>query len=193
MGFTTISLAGYTSAGKTTLFNKTTGETRTQSKELFTTLSTTTRRITINQEPALIADTVGFISKLPAYMIDAFKSTLEELTYSDIIILVIDISDSQLELKKKFASCMRTLDELGVKKEKIIFALNKLDLIRQDQINYKIELLNLIENEKVILVSSKTGENIKELKELIQSIIINQNPYKYKKNKMKGDVDTFGN
>ena len=160
---------------------------------LFTTLSTTTRRITINQEPALIADTVGFISKLPAYMIDAFKSTLEELTYSDIIILVIDVSDSQLELKKKFASCMRTLDELGVKKEKIIFALNKLDLIKQDQINYKRELLNLIENEKVVLVSSKTGENIKELKELIQNTIINQNPYKYKKTEMKGVVDTFGN
>ena len=88
---------------------------------------------------------------------------------------------------------MRTLDELGVKKEKIIFALNKLDLIKQDQINYKKNYLNLIENEKVILVSSKTGENIKELKELIQNIIIKQNPYKYKKNEMKGDVDTFGN
>ena len=57
----------------------------------------------------------------------------------------------------------------------------------------KRELLNLIENEKVILLSSKTGENVKELKELIQNIIINQNPYKYKKNEMKGDVDTFGN
>ena len=160
---------------------------------MFTTLSTTTRRITINQEPALIADTVGFISKLPAYMIDAFKSTLEELTYSDIIILVIDVSDSQLELKKKFASCMRTLDELGVKKEKIIFTLNKLDLIKQDQIDYKRELLNLVENEKVVLVSSKTGENIKQLKELIQNTIINQNPYKYKKNEMEGVVDKFGN
>ena len=115
---------------------------------MFTTLSTTTRRILINQEPALIADTVGFISKLPAYMIDAFKSTLEELTYTDIIILVIDISDSQLELRKKFASCMRTLDELGVKKEKIIFTLNKSDLMRKDQIDYKIDLLNLTENEK---------------------------------------------
>jgi GTP-binding protein HflX len=126
-------------------------------------------------------------------MIDAFKSTLEELTYSDIIILVIDISDSQLELKKKFASCMRTLDELGVKKEKIIFALNKLDLIKEDQINYKRELLNLVENEKVVVVSSKTGENIKQLKELIQNTIINQNPYKYKKNEMEGVVDKFGN
>ncbi len=126
-------------------------------------------------------------------MIDAFKSTLEELTYSNIIILVIDISDSQLELKKKFASCMRTLDELGVKKEKIIFALNKSDLIKKDQINYKKELLNLIENEKVVLVSSKTGENIKELKELIQNIIINQNPHKYKKNEVEGVANTFGN
>jgi len=203
MGFSTISLAGYTSAGKTTLFNKTTGETNTsagkttlfnkttgetkaQSKELFTTLSTTTRRITINQEPVLIADTVGFISKLPAYMIDAFKSTLEELTYTDIIILVIDISDSQLELRKKFASCMRTLDELGVKKEKIIFTLNKSDLMKKEQIDYKKELLNLTENEKVISVSSKTGENIGELKKIIENFIMNKNPYKYKKNQLEG-------
>jgi len=174
MGFSTISLAG------------TTGETKAQSKELFTTLSTTTRRITINQEPVLIADTVGFISKLPAYMIDAFKSTLEELTYTDIIILVIDISDSQLELRKKFASCMRTLDELGVKKEKIIFTLNKSDLMKKEQIDYKKELLNLTENEKVISVSSKTGENIGELKKIIENFIMNKNPYKYKKNQLEG-------
>jgi GTP-binding protein HflX len=153
---------------------------------LFTTLSTTTRRITINQEPVLIADTVGFISKLPAYMIDAFKSTLEELTYTDIIILVIDISDSQLELRKKFASCMRTLDELGVKKEKIIFTLNKSDLMKKEQIDYKKELLNLTENEKVISVSSKTGENIDELKIIIENFIMNKNPYKYKKNQWEG-------
>ena len=185
MGFTIVSLAGYTSAGKTTLFNKSTGETRIQSNELFTTLSTTTRRIIINQEPVLISDTVGFISKLPAYMIDAFKSTLEELTYSDIIILVIDVSDSKLELKKKFASCMRTLDELGVKEEKIIFVLNKLDLIKKDQINNKIEFLNLMKNEKVITVSSKSGENIDELKKVIENTIMNQNPHRYKKNESK--------
>jgi len=99
MGFKIISLAGYTSSGKTTLFNKMTGETKTQSKELFTTLTTTIRRVTINQEPFLLSDTVGFISKLPAYMIDAFKSTLEELKHTDIIIVVIDISDSLVELK----------------------------------------------------------------------------------------------
>ena len=175
MGFKTISLAGYTSAGKTTLFNKTTGETKIQSKELFTTLSTTTRRIIINQKPFLIADTVGFISKLPAYMIEAFKSTLEELRFTDIIILVIDISDSMFELKKKFASCMRTLNELDVENNRIIYALNKIDLIEDKNIEQKIEILNLQENKKTILISSKTGKNINQLKELIKNIIDDKN------------------
>jgi len=100
LGFKTISLAGYTSAGKTTLFNTLTGEQREKNDELFTTLSTTVRRMTIKQEVALISDTVGFISKLPAYMIEAFKSTLEELLYADMIIVVIDASDHLDELRK---------------------------------------------------------------------------------------------
>jgi len=181
MGFKTISLAGYTSAGKTTLFNKMTGESKTQSKELFTTLSTTTRRVTINQEPFLISDTVGFISKLPAYMIDAFKSTLEELKYADIIIVVIDINDSFLELKKKFASCMRTLSELDVEKDRMIYALNKADLLEDKEINEKVDILALIENKKWLSVSAKTGNNVKKVKELIKDIIENKNPYKAKK------------
>ena len=191
MGFKTISLAGYTSAGKTTLFNKTTGETKTQSDTLFTTLTTTTRRLIINQEPFLIADTVGFISKLPAYMIDAFKSTLEELVHTDIIVLVIDINDSVSELKKKFSSCMRTLSELGVEQDKIVYALNKSDLLSKEEIKRKINLLNLTENKKIISVSAKTGENITELKELIKGIIESQNHSK--PNKTYGVEEGFGN
>ncbi|MBC8516779.1 MAG: GTPase HflX [Nitrosopumilus sp.] len=193
MGFKTISLAGYTSAGKTTLFNKTTGETRTQSKELFTTLTTTTRRLTIDQEPFLIADTVGFISKLPAYMIDAFKSTLEELAYTDVIVLVIDINDSVTELRKKFSSCMRTLSELGVEQDKVVFALNKSDLLKDEEIERKIGLLNLSENKKLISVSAKTGKNITELKKLVKEIIESQNFHKPKKNAWEGAEKTFGN
>lgn len=192
MGFKIISLAGYTSAGKTTLFNKMTGETRAQSKELFTTLSTTTRRLTINQEPFLISDTVGFISKLPAYMIDAFKSTLEELSHTDIIIVVIDISDSLFDLKKKFSSCMRTLSELGVEKDRMVYALNKADLLENEEIEEKIDMLNLTENKKWIPVSAKTGKNIKQLKELIKDILENQNSYKSKESSLKG-VESFGN
>ncbi|MBT8243504.1 MAG: GTPase HflX [Nitrosopumilus sp.] len=193
MGFKTISLAGYTSAGKTTLFNKATGETRTQSKELFTTLTTTTRRLMINQEPFLIADTVGFISKLPAYMIDAFKSTLEELIHTDVIILVIDINDSITELKKKFSSCMRTLSELGVEQNKVVFALNKSDLLDDEEIKRKITFLNLNENKKVISVSAKTGKNIPQLKDLIKEIIESQNFHKPTNNKLAGAEKTFGN
>ncbi len=193
MGFKTISLAGYTSAGKTTLFNKTTGETKTQSEGLFTTLTTTTRRLVINQEPFLIADTVGFISKLPAYMIDAFRSTLEELVHTDVIILVVDVNDSISELKKKFSSCMRTLSELGVEKDRVVYALNKSDLLEMDEVKRKIEFLNLIENKKVISVSAKTGKNVSQLKELIKEIIDSQNFHKPKNNAWEGVKKTFEN
>jgi len=192
MGFKIISLAGYTSAGKTTLFNKMTGEAKAESKELFTTLSTTTRRVTINQEPFLISDTVGFISKLPAYMIDAFKSTLEELNHTDIIVIVIDISDSVLELKKKFSSCMRTLSDLEIRDEKMIYALNKSDLIETEEFNQKVDLLNLTEQNNWISVSAKTGNNVKELKELVKNIIENNDPQKFKINASGGETG-FGN
>ena len=192
-GFKTMSLAGYTSAGKTTLFNKLTGESKKQSKELFTTLSTTTRRITINQEQFLIADTVGFISKLPAYMIDAFKSTLEELIYTDIIILVIDVSDSLFELKKKFASCMRTLNEVGVKQDRIIFALNKSDLVSNYEIQERVKILNLTDNKKWIAVSALAEKNLNELKTLIKNIIENQSSPSYNKNMVKESNDPYGN
>ena len=191
-GFKIMSLAGYTSAGKTTLFNKLTGESKEQSKELFTTLSTTTRRLTINQEQFLIADTVGFISKLPAYMIDAFKSTLEELIYTDIVILVIDISDSLFDLKKKFASCMRTLNELGVEHDKIVFTLNKSDLVSNYEIHERVKILNLTDNKKWIAVSALAEKNLPELKILIKNIIENQSSPNYKK-LSKETNDIYGN
>jgi GTP-binding protein HflX len=193
LGFKTISLAGYTSSGKTTLFNKITGESKEQSSSLFTTLSTTTRRFSIDHEPFLIADTVGFISKLPAYMIDAFKSTLEELIHTDVIIVVVDISDSLFDLRKKFASCMRTLGELGVEMDKIIYALNKSDLLTTNEIEEKIEILNLKGYKKQIAVSAKTGYNVNELKDLIKDIIQSQKSPEFKKETPRGFDNTYGN
>ncbi len=192
-GFKTISLAGYTSAGKTTLFNKLTGESKKQGKELFTTLSTTTRRITINQEQFLISDTVGFISKLPAYMIDAFKSTLEELVYTDIVILVIDVSDSLFELKKKFASCMRTLNDVGVEQDRIVFVLNKSDLISNYQIQERVKILNLSDNKKWIAVSAIAEKNLTELKCLLKDIIENQSSSNFVKNLTSETSDKYDN
>ena len=171
LDFKTISLAGYTSAGKTTLFNKLTGEKREQSDELFTTLSTTTRKLTINRKSFLISDTIGFISKLPAYMIEAFKSTLEELLFTDIVVVVVDASDHLFDLKKKFRSCKTTLAGLGVNPDKMIFVLNKADLLEQDEILQKAEYLDLKDTKKWLPVSAVSGQNLRQLKKLIKEIV----------------------
>ena len=171
MGFKIISLAGYTSAGKTTLFNALTGEKQEENVKLFTTLSTTTRKIKLSKTEVLISDTVGFISRLPAYMIEAFKSTLEELIYTDVVILVIDISDPIFELKKKFRSCIGTLEELGVDQDKIIFVLNKSDLVLADEIMEKVDYLGLKENKKLLPISAVTKQNISQLKDLLLIIL----------------------
>jgi GTP-binding protein HflX len=171
VGLKTISLAGYTSAGKTTLFNLLTGESKEESPELFTTLSTTTRKILIEREPVLISDTVGFISKLPAYMIEAFKSTLEELRYAEAVIVVIDVSDSVPELRKKFRSCLKTLADLDVDQERVIYALNKSDLIGPEEIVQRAEFIGLADSKKWVPISSITGENTSKLLELVNKML----------------------
>lgn len=188
IGFKTISLAGYTSAGKTTLFNTLTGEQKEESPNLFTTLSTTTRKIAIRNLEILISDTVGFISKLPAYMIEAFKSTLEELVYTDIVMVVIDASDPFPELKKKFKSCVSTLDEIGVNQDRIIFALNKSDLVSEEETAEKASLLGFGENKKWLAVSAVTGQNISSLKDLTYHILENQ-PILDEKNTIKQKIE----
>ena len=189
LGFKTISLAGYTSAGKTTLFNFLTGETREESDELFTTLSTTVRRVKINQEIALISDTVGFISRLPAYMIEAFKSTLEELLYTDVTLVIIDASDKFYELQKKFKSCYSTLNEIGVGTDNMIFVLNKSESLKNTEILDRVDFLKLSKNSKWVAISATTGKNIDKLEKLIGKIFQNDD---IQKNKGVG-VKQYGN
>ena len=168
IGFRTISLAGYTSAGKTTLFNSITGEKKEEDSKLFTTLTTTVRKFKLDREWVLISDTVGFISKLPAYLIEAFKSTLEELTFTDIVIVVIDANEKNNELKKKFSSCYKTLMELGVKRQNLLFAFNKTESMNDEKILEKVKQLDLTENKNWIAISAKSGKNIEKLKMLIK-------------------------
>ena len=168
IGFRTISLAGYTSAGKTTLFNSMTGEKNEEDHKLFTTLTTTVRKFKLDREWVLISDTVGFISKLPAYLIEAFKSTLEELTFTDIVIVVIDANEKNNELKKKFSSCYKTLMELGVKRQNLLFAFNKTESMNDEKILEKVKQLDLTENKNWIAISAKSGKNIEKLKMLIK-------------------------
>ena len=168
IGFRTISLAGYTSAGKTTLFNLITGEKKEEDSKLFTTLTTTVRKFKLDREWVLISDTVGFISKLPAYLIEAFKSTLEELTFTDIVIVVIDANEKNNELKKKFSSCYKTLMELGVKRQNLLFAFNKTESMSDEEILEKVKQLDLLESKNWIAISANTGKNIEKLKMLIK-------------------------
>ena len=168
LGFKTISLAGYTSAGKTTLFNSLTGEQKEKSAELFTTLTTTTRRLKLGREISLITDTVGFISKLPAYLIEAFKSTLEELIFTDIVLVVIDSLDNDQQMKKKFSSCYKTLVELGVERKNMIFLFNKSESIDDKKLLHKMNNLKIDEVENCLDISALTGKNLTELKKILE-------------------------
>lgn len=172
-GFPTVSIIGYTSVGKTTLFNFLTGESKLVGIELFTTLSTSSRIVNINGNQVMFSDTVGFISKLPAYMIDAFKSTLQELTFSNIILLVLDISQSYEIIRKQLSSSFTVLIHLGVSNAKIIYVFNKIDLVNLEDAREKCQQLGILEesNSNFVMVSSKTGMNVRVLLESIRSKI----------------------
>lgn len=173
-GLPSISLAGYTSAGKTTLFNALTGETKTVGEGLFTTLSTYTRAIDLQGEKALLLDTVGFISKLPAYMIDAFKSTLEELAFANLVLLVLDISESMEDVRLKLYSSLEVIREFKVPETRIIYVLNKVDLTTTEDAFDKAGQLGLLGSRRVLPVSAKTGFNIDQLKSLARSMLFEE-------------------
>jgi GTPase len=177
-----VSLIGYTSSGKTTLFNLLTSEYKEVSSSLFTTLSTTTRSFKVNnnksdkqekESSVLLVDTVGFISRLPHYMIDAFKSTLEESLAADLILLLIDASEKFEDIKIKYESCWNVLDELKVDKSKVFVILTKCDGIINSS-----ERIDSIANDLIIhnpiAISSKTGYGIHKLKTMIRSNLYSQ-------------------
>ena len=164
-GMPVVSLVGYTSSGKTTLFNSLTGEDKQISNKLFTTLSTTTRLLKIHDRETLLTDTVGFISRLPTYMVDAFKSTLEESLAADLILLLIDASEDLEDIRIKHAACRQILGELKVDKSKVLMVFTKCDQPNSEETIKKIsEDLGL---SNPMLISTKTGYGITKLKTLI--------------------------
>jgi len=170
-GLPTVSLAGYTSAGKTTLFNTLTGETKSTDKHVFTTLSTFTRAIDLKDKKVLLSDTVGFINKLPAYMIDAFKSTLDELTYASLVLLVLDVSDPIDEIARKFDSSLDVINKFKVPETKMVYVLNKVDLTTPEDAFDKAGDLNVLDSKRVLPISAKSGYNVDQLKNLVRSML----------------------
>lgn len=172
LGFLAISLAGYTNAGKSSLFNALTEETVRVDKSLFTTLSTTTRMVEFSNRKFLLTDTVGFIDRLPLSLIEAFHSTLEETIYSDLIILVLDLSESIETIEKKNNVCLETIDRLGASGIPTITALNKIDLIDEAERKQKVEALKDKTNNPILL-SAKCQTNLDLLRQEILKILEN--------------------
>jgi len=157
-----VALVGYTNAGKTSLFNMLTKGGLEAEDKLFATLDTTTRRADFKfktLETVLFSDTVGFISNLPTKLVESFKATLDDLASADLLIHVIDAADLNRDHKIKEVDLI--LDELGVSSMPQIRALNKIDLIKSEEIwpanNQHAE----------IKMSSETGEGLEELKNVI--------------------------
>ena len=166
-GMPIVSLVGYTSSGKTTLFNLLTSEDKETSATLFTTLSTTTRSMKVDEKATvLLTDTVGFVSRLPTYMIDAFKSTLEESLTADLILLLIDSFEALQDIRIKYSSCWQVLEELKVDRAKVFVVLTKYDnSIDAQKIDEIIKELRL---ENPLVVSSNTGYGVHKLKTIIK-------------------------
>jgi len=172
LGFPSISLAGYTHAGKSSLFNSLTEEEVPVDESLFTTLSTTTRLVKFSKKKFLLTDTVGFIDRLPLTLIEAFHSTLEETIYSDLILLVVDISEPAEIVEKKLAVCLETIERIGASGVPIITVMNKIDLQSETETLQKLQLLKG-EALNAVRISALYETNIDLLKQQILKLLVN--------------------
>lgn len=155
-----VALVGYTNAGKSTLLNALTGSDIPANNRLFDTLDTTTRRWRIDAaQEVLLSDTVGFIRKLPTHLVEAFKATLEELTYADVLLHVIDLSNPEWEAQAAVVD--RLIDQLGAAHTPCIRVFNKCDAY----------LGILPHGENIVCISARSGEGAAELTERVRAIL----------------------
>ena len=155
MGVPVAALVGYTNAGKSTLLNALTGAGIPARDRLFDTLDTTTRRMTLDSgREILLSDTVGFIRKLPHHLVEAFKATLEELAYADLIVQVVDVSHPEWRDQAQVAESL--IQELARPETPRLTVYNKADLLTSGE--------DLPEGKDILLVSAATGEGLEELK-----------------------------
>ena len=162
-----IAIVGYTNAGKSTLLNRLTDAGILAEDKLFATLDPTTRKFELPcGESVLLTDTVGFINKLPHHLVKAFKSTLDEAVYADILMILIDASDpeyaSQLNVTEKL------LDELGASGKPTLYVFNKCD----KQAEELPSVGGSAERENVIYISAKTGEGVDSLVQRLEELVL---------------------
>ncbi len=165
-----VSIVGYTNAGKSTLLNRLTNAGVLEEDKLFATLDPTTHNLALpSGQEVLFTDTVGFIRKLPHHLIDAFRSTLEEAKYADILLHVVDASNPQMDTQMYVV--YETLKQLGIGDKPIITLFNK-----QDKLEEQI-ILRDFQADKTLAVSAKTGDGLPALLELLEEILRSQKVY----------------
>ena len=166
----TAAIVGYTNAGKSTLLNTLTDAGVLSEDKLFATLDPTTRLLELDGGQRIyLTDTVGFIRKLPHHLIEAFKSTLEEAKYADVILHVVDASNPQVE--EQMFIVYETLRDLGVKDKTIVTLFNKQDRLAGD------EILRDFKADYVLKISARTGLGLDELKNTLEKILIGNQIY----------------
>lgn len=165
-----VAIVGYTNAGKSTLLNKLTGAGVLEEDKLFATLDPTTRNLKLpSKQEVLLTDTVGFIRKLPHHLIEAFRSTLEEAKYADIILHVVDASNPQVD--EQMYIVYETLTNLEVKNKPIITAFNKQDKVEGESI------LRDFRADHIVRISAKHGDGLDKLQETIEEVLRGQKVY----------------
>ncbi len=163
-GIPLVAIAGYTNAGKSTLLNYLTDAGVLVQNKLFATLDPTVRNLKLpSGKEVLLSDTVGFISRLPHRLVEAFKSTLDEVRFADVILVVVDCSDGEAKLKRLVTE--QTLSQIGASEKKIIYVYNKCDMF---DLVPSCECNN---DENVVCVSAKTGLGTSLLLETIDKVL----------------------
>ena len=159
-----VAIVGYTNAGKSTLLNTLTDAGILEEDQLFATLDPTTRNLKLpSGQEILLTDTVGFIRKLPHHLIEAFRSTLEEAKYADIILHVVDASNPQMD--EQMFVVYETLQRLGVMNKPVITAFNKMDRVGE------AITVRDFQADKIVQISAKSGENLGQLYDAIEEIL----------------------
>ena len=158
-----VAIVGYTNAGKSTLLNTLTGAGILAENKLFATLDPTTRGLELESgQQILLTDTVGFISKLPHHLVEAFKSTLEEAVYADIILHVVDASNPAMD--SQMYVVYDTLEKLGAGDKPIITAFNKIEIAGN-------KVLKDFKADKTVNISALHGDGLTELKDIIEEVL----------------------
>lgn len=162
-GMTKVAIVGYTNAGKSTLLNRLTGAGILAADKLFATLDPTTRKLALpSGETVLLTDTVGFIKKLPHHLVKAFRSTLDEAVFADILIILIDASDE--EYPEQLAVTEQLLSDLGATNKPILYVFNKCD----NGIAHNPASVLMSGSENSVCISAVTGDGIDDFLSLLE-------------------------